>query len=61
MKSEWFVQSNPIGGEMYYAAARIRDTSKIVHSGNLEHEGKWTQNREKAEKLVVELNREGRM
>lgn len=60
MKSEWFVQSNPIGGEMYYAAARIRDTSKVVHSGNLEHEGEWTKDRSEAQSLVDRLNKEGR-
>lgn len=56
MKSEWRVQSNPVGGEMLYIAMRIRDTSKVVHSGNIEHYGEYTTNREEAEEMVRKLN-----
>lgn len=36
MMSEWKVSSNPVGGNYIYQVVRIRDTSKVDHSGNRE-------------------------
>lgn len=56
MKSEWFVQSNPIGGEYHYIASRIRNKGKVVHSGNIEHYGEYQTDREPVQELVNKLN-----
>lgn len=39
MKSEWRVSSNPVGGKMLYGVYRLRDVSKVHHSGNMETRG----------------------
>ena len=54
MKSDWYVMHNPMGG---YIAARVRDTSEVVHSGNLEFSGEYSGDKSKVEKLVEELNK----
>ena len=56
MKAKWEVQQNIIGGERMYIASRIRDTSAVVHSGNLEYSGGYTRDREEAEATVEQLN-----
>ncbi len=58
MKSEWRIQSNPIGGEKYYIAYRVKDTTQPIHSGNIEHYGEYTTKRAEVEALVERLNRE---
>ena len=55
-KSKWKVQSNTIGGKYLYIAYRVIDMSKPVHSGNIEHHGEYTENKEEVQKLVDELN-----
>ena len=47
---------NPIGGKYLYIAYRVIDMSKPVHSGNIEHHGEYTENKEEVQKLVDELN-----
>lgn len=56
MKSEWRVQCNIVAGERTYIPYRILDVDKIVHSGNIEHYGQYTKNREEAQAIVDELN-----
>ena len=56
MKSEWFTQRNPVAGEDLFIAARVRDISKIVHSGNLEHYGKYESDRSVVDEIVRKLN-----
>jgi hypothetical protein len=58
MKSEWKVTSNIINGEKMYAVYRILDTSELDHSGNREHYGEFTPDREAAVRLAAKLNRE---
>lgn len=36
MKGQWEVLANPVGGKYLYGVARLRDTEKVEHSGNLE-------------------------
>lgn len=57
VKSEWKVQCNYISGlGRRYIAYRIRNVNEPVHSGNIEHYGEYSENREEIEKLVKELN-----
>jgi len=58
MKSKWKITSNPIGGQKFYRAYRIRNTSEVDHSGNREYAGEHTQNREEAQLLADQLNAE---
>ena len=58
IKSEWRVQSNYISGVgERYIAYRIKDLNEVVHSGNIEHYGEYSEDREAVQKLVDELNR----
>lgn len=54
MKSEWYVMYNPMGG---YIVARVKDTSEVVHSGNLEFYGEYGDNKSEKKKIADELNR----
>ena len=58
MKSEWYVQRNPVAGEDLFIACRERDTSKVVHSGNLEHHGHYSKYRQHVPEIVDKLNSE---
>lgn len=53
MKSEWYVLFNPMAG---YIAARTRDVSKPVHSGNLEYSGEYSEDKKMVQELVDKLN-----
>ena len=53
MKSAWYVMYNPMGG---YIAARTRDVTQIVHSGNLEYSGNYSENKQEIAELVKKLN-----
>ena len=53
MKSEWYVMNNPMAG---YIVARVKDTSKVVHSGNLELYGEYGDNKSEKQKIADELN-----
>lgn len=58
MKGKWKVTSNPIGGKIKYGVHRILDTSKTVHSGNVENYGDYVDTYREAEKIAAFLNRE---
>lgn len=55
-KGTWKVQSNVINGETMYIPYRLRDTSGIMHSGNIEHYGEYTKDRKEAQAMVDRLN-----
>lgn len=57
MKSRWKVSSQCICGVRMYIALRIRDVSKIQHSGNVETYGEYSTDRDNVQKLVDELNK----
>lgn len=59
MKSEWRVSSNIIDGEEMYIVYRLRDVSEVDHSGNREYYGGYTKEKELAEILAAELNKDG--
>ena len=52
-RSEWYVLYNPMAG---YIAARVRDTTKTVHSGNLELFGNYSEDKAVIQRRVDELN-----
>lgn len=56
MKGKWFVMSNPMAG---YIVARVRDTSKVVHSGNLEYHGEYNEDKAECQRIADELNKKG--
>lgn len=55
MKGKWKVTYNPMAG---YIVARVKDTSEVVHSGNLEYYGEYGDNKAEKQKLADELNKE---
>lgn len=58
MKSEWYVLNNPAAGDTPYIAARVRDTSQVTHSGNLEYHGGYMADKATVQKICDELNSE---
>ena len=58
-KSNWMLKSNIIGGRTMYIAVRIRNVGEVVHSGNMEHFGEYSEDLEAVRRLVNRLNREG--
>lgn len=57
MKSEWYVQNNYVAGKGHlYIACRVRNTNQVIHSGNIEHYGEYTEDREAAQEIVDKLN-----
>lgn len=59
MKSEWRVTANPVGGKILYGVYRLRDINAVDHSGNREHHGEYTEDKEKAKKIAEDLNQKG--
>lgn len=57
MKSEWYVLKNPAAGDTPYIAARVRNTSQVTHSGNLEYHGGYMADKASVQKICDELNR----
>lgn len=55
MKGKWYVMKNPMAG---YIVVRVKDTSKTVHSGNLEYYGEYGDNKAEKQKLANKLNEE---
>lgn len=53
MASKWFVSYNPMVG---YIVARVRDVNKVVHSGNLEYYGGYSDDKADCERIADELN-----
>lgn len=58
MKSEWKVKKNPMSPEKPYCIFRIRDTSREVHSGNIEDYGEYMESKEEAQAIADRLNGE---
>ena len=58
MRGKWVVFSQVLGGTRKYIVGRVLDTSKPVHSGNVENHGVYTADRSKAEALAAKLNTE---
>lgn len=56
MKGKWQVQCNPINGKYLYIAYRVLNTSELVHSGNIETYGKYSEDKREIQKLVDKLN-----
>lgn len=55
-KGIWKVQCNVINGESMYIPYRVRNTDEVVHSGNIEHYGEYTNDKAEAQALVDKLN-----
>lgn len=58
MESEWKVQSNTICNKIMYIAYRIKDMTKVVHSGNMEHYGNYCEDKAVVQAIVDRLNEE---
>ena len=56
MKSEWFRQRNQVAGDTLFIAARVRDISKTVHSGNIEYYGQYESDQKVVDEIVRKLN-----
>jgi len=57
MHSEWKVSSQYIGEDKIFQVYRLRDTSKVDHSGNMEYAGEATENQMAALAVAAGLNR----
>ena len=53
--SEWKVSKNPVGDDYVYQVIRIRDTTKVVHSGNIEVYGCYD-TEDEAQAIADKLN-----
>lgn len=53
MKGKWFVMNNPMAG---YIAARVKNKDEIVHSGNLELYGNYSDSKATVQAVVNKLN-----
>lgn len=53
MKGEWKVIRNPMAG---YIVARVKNTEKTVHSGNLEYYGEYSDDKSERQTVADELN-----
>lgn len=58
MKSKWFVQYNPVGGDTPYIITRWKDEDEVHHSGNMEHYGTYSADRAALMAKAEELNME---
>ena len=58
MKSKWFVQYNPAGGDTPYIITRWKDENAVHHSGNMEHYGTYSADRVALMAKANELNEE---
>lgn len=56
MKSPWRVTMQYICGKPQYAVYRLRDVSKVDHSGNRESGSTYMDSKEEAERIAAELN-----
>lgn len=56
MKGQWYVMYNPNGG---YIVVRVRDVNKVVHSGNLEYFGNYSDDKSACQRVADELNERG--
>lgn len=53
MIGKWKVIYNPVAG---YIVARVKDTGEIVHSGNLEFYGEYSDDKADRQAVADELN-----
>ena len=53
MKGKWKVIRNPMVG---YIVARVKNTEEIVHSGNLEYYGEYSDDKSERQAVADELN-----
>ena len=53
MKGKWKVIRNPMGG---YIVARVKNTEEIVHSGNLEYYGEYSDDKSERQAVADKLN-----
>lgn len=58
MNGKWKVSSQYIGSEKIYQVYRLRDISKVDHSGNREFTGGIIEDEAIAEALAAKLNKE---
>lgn len=56
MKSKWFVQNNPMGGDTPYIITRWKDEDAVHYSGNMEHYGGYSADKAALEAKAAELN-----
>ena len=56
MKGPWRRFSQPVGAEMLHQVGRVCDTTRPVHSGNIEYVMSTFDTREEAEAYAAELN-----
>lgn len=59
MAGPWRILSQEINGRMMYIAGRQKDLSEPLHSGNVEYHGMYSDNYDRVEALVAELNARG--
>ena len=52
----WKVYSNLINGEKKYIVGRVKDVSKVEHSGNVENSGGYESDRSVAQQRADALN-----
>lgn len=57
MRSKWKVSSQYIGDEKVYRVYRLRDISKVDHSGNREYAGEVIYNQDAAYAVAQGLNK----
>jgi len=56
MAGPWRILSQEINGRMMYIAGRQKDLSEPLHSGNVEYHGMYSDNYDRVEVLVADLN-----
>ena len=57
-KGKWKVQCNVVGGRYLYIPYRVRNLSEVIHSGNIEHYGEYTEDQAEAQAICDRLNNE---
>ena len=55
-KSRWKVQCNVVGGRYLYIPYRVRNLNEVIHSGNIEHYGEYTEDQAEAQAICDRLN-----
>ena len=59
MAGPWRILSQDINGRRMYIAGRQKDLSEPLHGGNVEYHGMYSDNHDRAEQTVAELNARG--
>ncbi|EJP28291.1 hypothetical protein HMPREF1147_1702 [Selenomonas sp. FOBRC9] len=58
MKGEWKISSMYLGGKKVYQVYRIKDMTRVDHSGNREYAGGLLHDEREAMALAQKLNKE---